>query len=59
MKRGIIFFIKLYQRIAPNQLRQCCRFEPSCSNYMIVAIQKYGTIKGVLRFTTNFKMSSS
>ena len=28
--------------------RMKCRFEPSCSQYMILAIEKYGVIKGVL-----------
>ncbi len=47
MKKVIISFIKLYQKTAPQSLRQSCRFEPSCSNYMILAIEKYGVIKGV------------
>jgi uncharacterized protein len=24
-----------------------CRFQPTCSSYMILAIKKYGSIKGV------------
>jgi putative membrane protein insertion efficiency factor len=43
----IISLILLYQKIAPEKLRGSCRFEPSCSNYMIMAIIKYGTIKGI------------
>jgi len=46
--RIIIFFVRLYQQIAPRQLRAVCRFEPSCSNYMILAVQKYGGKKGFL-----------
>jgi putative membrane protein insertion efficiency factor len=44
----ILFLIGIYQKIAPSQLRESCRFEPSCSNYMIQAIQKYGTFKGTM-----------
>ncbi|MCO7626141.1 membrane protein insertion efficiency factor YidD [Pseudomonas fluorescens] len=33
--------------MAPERLRSACRFEPSCSNYSILAFQKYGFIKGV------------
>lgn len=49
MKKIIIFIVKLYQRYAPDSLRNKCRFEPSCSQYMILAIEKYGVIKGVNR----------
>jgi putative membrane protein insertion efficiency factor len=42
-----ISLIKYYQRIAPEGLRSACRFEPSCSNYTILAIQKYGFFKGI------------
>ena len=44
-----ISIIRLYQRKAPTKLRQSCRFEPSCSDYMILAIQKYGTSKGMIK----------
>lgn len=46
-KRMFINVIKLYQRYAPDSLRNKCRFEPSCSEYMILAIEKYGLIKGL------------
>lgn len=45
--RLIVSLINTYQRVAPIQLRKSCRFEPSCSNYMILAIQKYGVNKGI------------
>jgi uncharacterized protein len=38
----------MYQKTAPKKLRDSCRFEPTCSNYMILAIKKYGIIKGLL-----------
>ncbi|TCJ98803.1 hypothetical protein EV694_1230 [Volucribacter psittacicida] len=41
-----IKFIKLYQRLAPTKIREGCRFEPTCSNYAILALTKYGFIKG-------------
>ncbi len=49
MKFLLVNFILLYQRNAPTRIRQSCRFEPSCSNYMLLAIEKYGLIKGVLK----------
>lgn len=41
-----IWMVKVYQRYAPESLRDECLFEPSCSNYMIMAIEKYGFFKG-------------
>ena len=47
LKPIIIWCIKIYQRFAPKDVRNRCRFEPSCSHYMITAIQKYGLIRGL------------
>lgn len=46
MKKILIKLIKLYQ-ITPMHAHSYCRFTPTCSNYMIEAIEKYGLIKGV------------
>ncbi len=43
----LIWIVKAYQHFAPVEIRNKCRFEPSCSVYMIQAIEKYGAIKGV------------
>ena len=48
MKKVVICLIKHYQKTAPQKLRESCRFVPSCSNYMIIAIDKYGLLKGVI-----------
>lgn len=45
----VVFGIKVYQRYAPTEIRMKCRFEPSCSEYMIAVIEKYGLIRGVKR----------
>ena len=42
-------WILLYQRFAPERIRRSCVFEPSCSEYMLLAIKKYGTIKGIIK----------
>lgn len=41
----LISLIKLYQRI-PLQSHSYCRFYPTCSNYAIEALDRFGTIKG-------------
>ena len=49
----IVCFIRLYQRYASDDIRLSCVFEPSCSEYMILSINKYGifsgAVKGVMR----------
>jgi len=45
----IIWMIRAYQRYASNDIRLACVYEPSCSEYMILSIQKYGVLKGILR----------
>ena len=48
MKYVIVFFIKLYQVVIPPISPGKCRFIPSCSNYTIEAVKKYGSIKGII-----------
>jgi len=49
MKRGIIWLVHLYQHYAPDELRRQCLFTPSCSEYMILAVEKYGVVLGVFK----------
>ncbi len=46
MKKILIYFIKLYQKI-PGPWHNRCRYTPTCSDYMIIAIKEYGSIKGL------------
>ncbi len=43
----LICLVRIYQRYAPEKLRRKCRFQPSCSEYMIDALNKYGVIRGL------------
>jgi putative membrane protein insertion efficiency factor len=43
---GLIYFYKIC--ISPF-LPKVCRFEPSCSAYMLLAIKKYGILYGILK----------
>ena len=47
MKTFLIKLIKLYQKI-PGLFHYNCKFYPTCSNYTIEAIEKYGVFKGSL-----------
>ena len=46
MKFLLILALRMYQHILSPCLPMSCRFVPSCSYYMIEAIQKKGVIKG-------------
>ncbi len=46
MKRLLIKLIRFYQRRVSPLKKPCCRFYPSCSQYAVLAIQKYGVIRG-------------
>lgn len=41
--------VLIYQRYAPERLRRACLFTPSCSEYMLLAIDKYGTLVGFFK----------
>lgn len=46
MKSVLVLFVRAYQVALSPLFSGCCRFEPSCSNYMIEALEKHGAIKG-------------
>ena len=54
-KAAAICLVKIYQRYAPAGIRNKCRFEPSCSEYMILSIEKYGLIKGLSKGTNRLR----
>lgn len=45
----LIACVRFYQKWISPSLPDMCRFEPSCSEYFILAVQKYGAIKGSLK----------
>ena len=46
MKKLLIILIKLYKFILSPVLPDSCRFSPTCSEYSIEALNKYGAFKG-------------
>jgi len=48
MKKILVFLIKFYRKYISPHKKPCCRFYPTCSQYALEAIEKYGTAKGVL-----------
>lgn len=48
MKTVFIFLIKLYQKYLSPLKSTKCPYIPTCSQYGLEAIQKYGALKGGL-----------
>jgi len=47
MKNIFLCLITIYRRyISPLKIRPTCIYVPSCSEYAIEAIKKYGSLKG-------------
>ena len=46
MSNLIIKLIRLYQKI-PIKTHNLCRYTPTCSEYMIISIERFGLIKGM------------
>ncbi|HVL39468.1 MAG TPA: membrane protein insertion efficiency factor YidD [Fimbriimonadaceae bacterium] len=44
-KRIGIFLIRLYQNLT-RWMPPTCRYTPSCSNYTLQAVERYGLLKG-------------
>ncbi|MEI3607097.1 membrane protein insertion efficiency factor YidD [Pseudogracilibacillus sp. SE30717A] len=49
LSKLLILLVKFYQKflspIKPKRIR--CRFHPTCSQYAIISINKYGPVKGM------------
>jgi putative membrane protein insertion efficiency factor len=46
---ALIGLVRVYQYTLSPLLGRRCRFHPTCSNYMIAAVEKYGAIRGAFR----------
>ena len=47
IQNGLIFLIRLYRKyISPLTGRSTCIYVPTCSQYAIEALEKYGVLKG-------------
>lgn len=46
LKYIFIYLIKFYQKFISPLKPPSCRFYPTCSQYSIESIKKYGSIKG-------------
>ena len=45
----LIAVVRCYQVVGRPLLPSVCRYHPSCSEYFILAVQKYGPVRGSWR----------
>lgn len=43
----LIALIHFYQLVTPKWIHYACRFEPTCSDYAILSLKKYGLMRGI------------
>jgi len=46
MKKFLIAAVKFYRKSISPARPPCCRFSPTCSEYALEALEKYGALKG-------------
>ncbi len=47
VRKVLVTSIRFYQILLSPLSPPCCRFIPTCSNYSIRAIERYGILKGI------------
>lgn len=47
MRKTVIAILRLYKHFLSPLLPSACRFHPTCSEYMMDAVVKYGAARGV------------
>lgn len=48
MSRPLIWLIKFYKKKISPHTRPSCKYHPTCSEYGLVAIERFGALKGGL-----------
>ena len=49
LKKTVIKFLKIYQKLISPLYPASCRYYPTCSQYSVEAVEKYGVIKGLFK----------
>lgn len=48
MKKLLIILINIYRKFISPVRPSCCKYNPTCSQYALDAINKYGSFKGTI-----------
>jgi len=46
MRHVLIAVIRMYQRYVSRWTPSSCRFNPTCSEYAVQAVERYGALRG-------------
>lgn len=46
MRTVLLWLIRFYRRRISPLFPPCCRFSPTCSQYALEAVSKYGALRG-------------
>ncbi|NPA58610.1 MAG: membrane protein insertion efficiency factor YidD [Aquificae bacterium] len=49
LKKAVVNTLKLYQKFISPMYPASCRYYPTCSQYSVEAVEKYGVVKGLLK----------
>ena len=49
IKRTLTLLIRFYQEVISKNTPTTCRFYPSCSEYSLQSLEKFGIIKGLYK----------
>lgn len=55
LKAIALWCIRVYQATAPDEVRLKCVFTPSCSQYAVAAIEKYGLMRALPKIVRRLK----
>ncbi len=47
MRKQVVAALRIYKRWISPMLPAACRYSPTCSEYMIEAVEKHGVARGV------------
>jgi len=47
--RLVVTTVRFYQLAISPLIGPCCRFTPTCSQYCLLAVKKYGVVVGLLK----------
>ena len=46
MKRVLIWLVRFYQQAISPRKPPCCKYVPTCSQYALEALERFGAVKG-------------
>lgn len=45
----LVLLVRCYQRFLSPWLPNACRYQPTCSEYAVLAVRRYGPLRGMVK----------